>query len=182
MKFVVAYRSLTGCTKKLAEAIYESIDEGEKELLDIKERPDISDADIVALGYYVIQGGPDDLVKDWIKQVKGKRVFLFCTLAYFADSKHAFDSMQSAIDLVEEAGGEVLGNFIANGALAPGLIERFKKMARENPDNPHAYTEEKGIRYEIFKDHPSQKECDLAVERFHERVLLSQRIRKLKEQ
>ena len=182
MKYAVCYRSLTGCTKKVAQAIYDDIKGKDKALLDIKDNPDITAADIVALGYYVDQAGPDDLACKFITRLKGKRVFVFCTLAYFADSTHAFEAIQKGIKLVQEAGGQVIGSFIANGALAPQIIAEFKRMAQSGNGNHHAYTPEKGLRYELFKNHPTKAECALASERFQERVLLSDQVEELKAQ
>ena len=106
----------------------------------------------------------------------------FCTLAYFADSTHAFEAIQKGIKLVQEAGGQVIGSFIANGALAPQIIAEFKRMAQSGNANHHAYTPEKGLRYELFKNHPTKAECALASERFQERVLLSEQVEALKAQ
>ncbi|MDO5734044.1 MAG: flavodoxin family protein [Eubacteriales bacterium] len=178
MKIHVVYSSLTGCTKQVAEAIYAGY-EGEKAISKVSDKPDLSDADIVALGYWVDKGGPNEEVQKFISELSGKKVFVFATLAYFADSEHGFQSVWRGVEAVKAAGNEVIGHYVCNGALAPALIEKFKKMAAEGSGNHHAFTPEKGVRYEIMKNHPTPAELALGSERFNERVELNRRIAEL---
>ncbi len=191
MKFGIVYSSLTGCTKRVAEALYAGLDQLkaypeisqiEKSIDNFRNKPDVSDADIVALGYFVSQASMEDDLKKFLPNLKGKRVFVFCTLAYFAESEHAFKSIQSGVNLVKAAGAEVIGSYVCNGALAPDIIARFKSIAESKMEenwpmhHHHAFTPEKGLRYELFKKHPTKLECELASERFNERVILSEKI------
>lgn len=189
MKIDIIYHSLTGCTKKVAQAMYDGLDSlkqwpdmpvVEKHLLDFKQKPECAAADYVALGYYVTQGSMDEQIKAWLPHLAGKRVFVFCTLAYFADSEHAFTAIRNGVNLVKAAGAEVIGSYVCNGALDPQMIEKFKQAAKTMGDGAvareHAYTPEKGLRYELFKNHPTAAECALASERFNERLVLSERV------
>lgn len=192
MKIAVVYNSLTGCTKKVAEAIYAELDnistfsdmeDVEKDIFNFTENPNLSSYDYVVLGFYVAQANMDRDLMMWLPNLKGKKVFVFCTMAYFADSEHAYRSIKNATTALEAAHAEVIGNFVCNGALAPHIVERFKLMITEHSGNSvidqNAYTPEKGLRYEMFKNHPTQAECALASERCNERIVLSERIRLL---
>lgn len=176
MKVLVAYSSMSGCTKKVAEALYNGLEGVEKTLADIKDKPDASGYDVVAVGYWVDKGGPNAQAAEFIKTLKGKRVFVFATLAYYIDSEHGFQSVWKGVKAAEEAGAEVIGHFGANGHLSDAIIERFKKMAAQGSDDHHAFTPEKGIRYAVMKDHPTAAECALASERFNERLELCRRL------
>lgn len=180
MKVHIVYSSLTGCTKKVAEALYNGLTGVEKTISDVSSNPDVSDADIVAFGYWVDKGGPNEKAAKWLEGVKGKRVFVFATLAYYADSKHGFEAVWRGVEAAEAAGNEVIGHYVCNGALNPALIERFKRMAKEGSDNHHAYTPEKGIRYEIMAKHPTEAELALGSERFNERVEYCLKLAQLK--
>lgn len=180
MKIAVVYSSLTGCTKRVAEAIYNGINvECEKEIHKVNQAFDLSDADYVAIGYWVDKGGPDELSRKFMQDLQGKKVFVFCTLAYYADSKHAYDCISEGVKILEEGGNEVIGNYVANGALAEAMIKRFKTMAENSSQDHHAFTPEKGARYEVLAKHPTKAECDLASERFNERVEIQEKIAKL---
>lgn len=50
MKSLVVYSSRTGTTKKLAEAVYESLDE-DKVVHNMEESPDPSGFDLVCVGF-----------------------------------------------------------------------------------------------------------------------------------
>ncbi|MDO5738004.1 MAG: flavodoxin family protein [Eubacteriales bacterium] len=180
MNIHVVYSSLTGNTEKVAKAIYAGYKGGEKLISKIKEKPDISAADIVAVGYWVDKGGPNTEAMKFLESIKGKKVFVFATLAYFADSEHGFDSVNKGCEIAKEAGNEVIGHFVCSGPLDPAMIERFKKMAAEGSTDHHAYTAEKGVRYEMTKAHPTKTELALASERFNERVEMQRRIAELK--
>lgn len=192
MKVAVVYNSLTGCTKKVAEAIYAGLDQidtypdmekVEKDIFNFTDNPNLSSYDYVVLGFYVTQANMDRELMMWLPNLKGKKVFVFCTMAYFADSEHAFRSIRNGVTAVEAAHAEVIGNYVCNGALAPHIIERFKLMITEQTGNSvvdqSAYTPEKGLRYELFKNHPTAAECALASERCNERIVLSERIKHL---
>lgn len=181
MKVSVVYSSKTGCTKKLAEALYAGLPAYcEKQLADIKENPDVSSADVLVFGYWVNEGGLNEDAKKWFSQISGKKVFLFATLSFNVDSEHGFQSGWSAVQFAQEHGNEVIGHFVGNGRLDPALIERFKKMAAEGSNNHHAFTPEKGIRYEIMSVHPTPAEMALASERLNERLEMQRRIAELK--
>lgn len=176
MKVHIVYSSLSGCTKKVAEAMFAGLQNVEKEISDVKDNPDVSDADIVVFGYWVDKGSMNEKAASWFKQVRGKRVFVFATLAYYADSEHGFQSVWKGVEAARALDNEVIGHYVCNGRLAPSLIERFKKMAEKGSDNPHAFTPEKGLRYEIMASHPTACELALGSERLNERVLYCQRL------
>ncbi len=172
MKVQIIYSSLTGCTARVARAIFDGIPHAEKSIHDLKDGAPVLDGDIILLGYWVDQGGPNREMMDFMKTIKGKAVGIFCTLGYYADSTHAQHSVQAGIALVQ-ADNAVIGSYVCNGALAPQMIERMRKGG----SGPHAATPQKEIRWDLMKDHPTQAECALAAERFRERIELFTRFR-----
>lgn len=183
MKISIVYSSLSGCTRKVAEALYEGLAElpyVERSLADVTTKPDVSDADIVCFGYWVDKGGPNEKAAEWFSSVHGKRVFVFSTLAYNVDSKHGFEAGWKGVELAESQGNEVIGHFTCNGHLSDSLIQRFKRMAAEGKDSRHAFTPEKGIRYEIMASHPTAAELALGAERLRERVEYCRRVDELR--
>ncbi len=128
MKALVVYSSQSGNTKKLAEAVYEVLPE-EKEIHPVDEAPDPSGYDWVAVGFWFKSGNPDPKSSEYLKKIKGTKLFLFATHGAAADSDHARKGMETAKALAE--GAEIVGTFNCQGAVNPGLLEKVK--ARPNP-------------------------------------------------
>ena len=78
MKVQIIYASRTGCTRRLAEAIYEGIPGKEKSIHDLAEGIPELTGDIVLLGYWGIAGGPDQETRAFLSSVSGKAVGIFC--------------------------------------------------------------------------------------------------------
>lgn len=172
MKVQIIYSSLTGCTKKVANAIFNGIDVEQKTIHDLKDGVPTIDGDILLLGYWGISGQPNDEMKAFLKTIKGKAVGIFCTLGYYADSAHARQTLEAGLNLVKED-NEVIGGFVCNGAVAQNLIDDQGKGGVHTP------TEQKELRWEMVKNHPTAAECALAAERFNERIKLYTRCKAL---
>ena len=173
MKVQVIYSSLTGCTQKLANAIFNGIEAEQKSIHNLKDGMPVLDGDIILLGYWGISGNPNDEMKEFLKTVKNKAVGIFCTLGYYADSAHARQTLESGLNLVKEH-NEVIGGFVCNGAVAQNLKDGQGKGGVRVP------TEQKELRWEMIKNHPTSAECALAAERFNERIRLYTRCKELK--
>lgn len=111
-------------------------------------------------------------MKEFLKTIKGKAVGIFCTLGYYADSAHARQTVEAGLNLVKE-NNEIIGSFVCNGAVSQGLIDGQGKGGVHTP------TEQKEIRWEMIKNHPTVAECALAAERFNERITLYRRCKEL---
>ncbi len=168
MKVQVVFSSLSGCTKKVAQGIFDSLEGVEKSIHDLKDGAPKLDGDIILLGYWVDRGGPNEEMKELLSQIKEKAVGLFCTLGYYADSEHAQKSISAGVNMVNE-NNTVIGSYVCNGTLSPDMIAKFRQAGGAGP---HAATPEKEIRWKIMESHPTQAEIALAAERFNERVEL----------
>ncbi len=153
MKLQVIYSSRTGNTKKVATAI--AAEWGVQ--ADAIGTVNI-DADMVAIGYWVDKGQPNAESMNAMKELAGKKVFLFGTLGAEPDSKHASDCMANARSYVEEK-NEIIGEFICQGAIDPKLIEMFKSFP---PDHPHAITPERLERYARAATRPDERDLEAA--------------------
>lgn len=167
MKVQIIYSSLSGRTKKLAEAIGQEIQKKQEcSLHDLKDGTPVLDGDVILLGYWVDKGGPNKEMKQFMDTVEGKAVGVFCTLGAYADSAHAVQSIQAGVDCVKEK-NTVIGSYICNGALSKQIIEMFRKNGKEGA---HSASPENEIRWQVMESHPTKAECDLAAERFSERI------------
>jgi flavodoxin len=81
MKVLVAYRSQSGNTQKIAEAIYGAISE-QKEIKRTEEVNSLEGYDLAFLGFTIYALGPDEPVVNFLKShVKDKTIALFITHA-----------------------------------------------------------------------------------------------------
>lgn len=172
MNVQILYTSLTGCTRKVAQAIYDGIPGEDKSIHDLADGIPPITGDILLLGYWGVSGGPDKDTAEFLKTVSGKAVGVFCTLGYYADTAHARKTLETGLNLVKDR-NEVIGGYVCNGAVAKHLITSQGKVPGQLP------TEQKEIRWEIAASHPTPAECALAAERFRERIYLYTRCREL---
>lgn len=172
MKVQIVYSSLTGCTRRVAQALYDGIEAPQKSIHDLKDGVPVLDGDILLLGYWGISGYPNDDMKAFLQTVHDKAVGIFCTLGYYADSAHARQTVESGLQLVQDT-NDVIGSFVCNGAVAQNLIDGQGKGGVHTP------TEQKELRWDMVRSHPTPAECALAVERFNERIRLYTRCKEL---
>ena len=170
MKVQIIYSSLTGCTQRVAEAIFDGLKVENKSIHNLKDGEPVLDGDVILLGYWVDKGGPNNEMMELMKTIKNKAVGIFCTLGYYADSSHAQQSVQKGLDFVKE-NNAIVGSYVCNGALSPKMIEGM----RQGGAGHHSATPQKEIRWDIMKSHPTAAECSLAAERFVERIELYSR-------
>ena len=111
-KWAVIYSSTTGNTKAIAEEIAGA---SGGDIFRVQDAPtDLSVYDVVALGYWLRRGGPDDLMKAYLPKVNDACVILFQTHGADVGSEHAVTSFARAAYLLGED-TEILGTFSAQG-------------------------------------------------------------------
>lgn len=129
MKSLIVYSSKTGNTKKLADAVYESI-AGEKDIYAVDKAPDPGNYDFIAAGFWLMAGKPDPESMEYLKRINGDQsVFLFATHGAAAGSDHAKKAIDHAGTLVPA--GAVKGAFSCEGKVDPKVMEKIR--AKENP-------------------------------------------------
>lgn len=158
-KFVIAYSSKTGNTKKVAEAMHSTCADN-FDLVDIETQPDLSGYDMVVVGYWVDKGGPNAACMKEMQKLKNKMVVLFQTLGAEAMGSHAMSCAANGGASLGE-GCKVLGVFSCQGAIDPELIERMRKMPA---GGPHSSTPESEARWAAAASHPDEADLNNAKE------------------
>lgn len=157
VRTLIVYSSLTGNTRKVAEAIYEGFG-SEAALFPVETAPSPAEYDLVAVGFWVDRGTADKKAQDYLKTIKGKQVALFATLGAYPDSEHAASSLKNAAALLE-ADNQLVGTFICQGKVDPRLIEKFKDLP---PGHPHSLSPERLERHKEAAKHPDAKDLQAA--------------------
>jgi flavodoxin len=129
MKVLVAYFSQSGQTKKVADAIYETITT-DKELLELDKVESLDGYDLSFIGFPIIAFGPAPQGRDFLQErAAGNKVALFVTHA----APQGEDGLAEWLDKCSNAaaGGELLGLFDCRGELSEQIADVLVKS-----DNP----------------------------------------------
>lgn len=132
MKSLIVYASQSGNTKKLATAVYDSL-EGEKELCAIDQAPSGDLAyDLVAVGFWLQAGKPDPKTEAFLKACRTTaKMFFFATHGAAKGSDHARGAMEYAVSLVN--GATVIGTYSCQGEVNPKVLEKIKQKDAPPP-------------------------------------------------
>ena len=164
MKVQIVYSSLSGCTRRLAEGIFDAMTVDTKEIYDLAAGTPELDGDAVLLGYWVDKGMPDAQAKAYLETVRDAKVALFGTLGAWPDSDHARDCIAQGEALVNapERRNKVLGTYLCQGKVDPKIVAMMQKMASD----VHPMTPERKARLEEAAKHPDEADCLRAQEAF----------------
>ncbi len=153
-KWAVIYSSVTGNTRKVAEAIAEA--HGEADVFRVQDAPqDLSGYEVVCIGYWLRLGGPDPLTLKYLAQVHDAQVCFFETHGTERGTEHAVTAFARAAYALGD-GCEIIGTFGCQGAINEALKE---KRRNAGPDDPHGGAESLA-RWERAASHPDA--ADLA--------------------
>jgi len=129
VKVIIAYMSLSSNTKKIAEAIYQEIQE-EKEIKELHEIDDFEGYDLAFVGFPMHGFGvPEEAQRFLEKHCKGKKIALFVT---HGAPEHSGD-LQPWLAKCKEAAvkANVIDMFNCQGELAQFVSDELLKS--ENP-------------------------------------------------
>lgn len=159
-KVLIAYSSLTGNTKMVAEAILEVFGEDVADILPIKEVNSIADYEVVIPGFWVDRGTADTLAKKFIEEIKNKKVALFGTLGADPNSPHGISSMENVKNLLDGT-NELLGTFLCQGKVDPKVIAMMEKMFGTS-GHSHSVDENRRKRHMEASSHPDENDLNNA--------------------
>ena len=163
MKSLIVYSSVTGNTKKVAEAIA-AVFSKTADLYPVETAPPADAYDLIAVGFWVDRGTADQKAQSYLRTIHGKKITLFATLGAYPDSEHAAKSMANAARLLADD-NELLGTFICQGKVTSRLVEKFKDLP---PGHPHAMTPEREARHREAAKHPDENDLQTAQMLFRE--------------
>ncbi len=155
MRTLVTYTSQSGNTKKLADAIFASLD-GPKQMEEMSTVQSLDDYELVFVGFPVHQFGAPAAVKELMGRcAKGKRVGLFITHAM----PPGMDMLKGILAKCQEpfAQAVVLGAYDCQGELN-------EKVAQALINSPDAQMQEFGRMRPMTVGHPDAAEVTSAAE------------------
>lgn len=146
MKVLVTYHSDTGNTKKVAQSIYEAIEEP-KQLSTYDQIEDVNGFDLIFVGFPVHQFGASQAAKDFVaEKLKNRKIVLFATHSMSKKSPRLGTQIENCKKVAE--GNELLGLFTCRGELSEEIanfllnsddkqLQQFGKMRKGTIGHPN---------------------------------------------
>lgn len=159
-KWLIVYSSVTGNTKKIATAIYNSFGKNEADIYAVQDEFNIDAYDNIAIGYWLTRGGPDKSIQDLLAKLQHKTVILFQTQGAELNSEHSITAFARAASYLG-SNCRVLGTFASQGKINPAMLARRRSS---DPSDPHAATERNIKRWEKASHHPNDEDFARAQE------------------
>jgi len=125
MKILVTYLSQTGNTKKIAEAIFESLEE-DKTIEPMDEVQEIDDYSLIFIGFPVHSHSVPYKTESFLRQIPGgKKIALFSTHGSLPGGPLATEALEHAAVTASKA--KVLGTFSCRGKVSMAALEVLSK-------------------------------------------------------
>jgi flavodoxin len=124
-KVLITYFSLTGNTKKVAEAIFEAI-KGEKILLPISEVQETETYDLLFVGFPVHSHSTPYKVEAFLRQLPpGKKVALFSTHGSLTGGELSRQALEYAAAVAPQI--KIVATFSCRGRVSPAALEILRR-------------------------------------------------------
>ena len=133
MKTSVVFSSKTGNTQQLANAVAAALPKQELLYTGAPNEAALA-ADRLYIGFWTDKGSCNREIAAFLKQVKGKEVFLFGTAGFGGDAAY-FDKVLTAVKKHLDRSNTVIGTYMCQGKMPQSVRERYMKM-KENPEHP----------------------------------------------
>lgn len=161
MKTFFIYSSLTGNTKKLAEAVHRDISP-ESELYNVKDLPaNIENEDgVFFIFYWNDKGTADKLSIDFMKKLKNKKVIAMGTLGTYDNGPSAKRMLDRVRDILQAGDNEVLEEFCCRGKIE---VSRTLRKLQLPEGHKQRLTREDTIRHLSSHFHPNQEDFANAI-------------------
>ncbi|MFP4654372.1 MAG: flavodoxin family protein [Methanohalobium sp.] len=129
MKVLVTYMTQTGNTKKIADAIYDTIDD-DKEIKEIKEVDNLEGYDLAFIGFPIHQfNAPDEVKKFLNNNTKNKDIALFITHGAPEDFGQVSDWISKSKEAAK--GANIVDVFQCQGEVSQEIMDML-----QNSDDP----------------------------------------------
>lgn len=131
MKVAVVYKSLTGNTKLVADAIGEAVGES---LVYCGEPKEGLDADVYFVGSWTDKGMCCEEIAEFLKTLENKKIAYFGT-AGFGGAKEYYQAIFERVTDMILSANEILDYFFCQGKMPMSVRERYVSMMTANPED-----------------------------------------------
>ena len=129
MKTSVVFSSKTGNTQQLANAVAAALPKQELLYTGAPNEAALA-ADRLYIGFWTDKGSCNREITDFLKQVKGKEVFLFGTAGFGGDAAY-FDKVLTAVKKHLDRSNTVIGTYMCQGKMPMSVRQRYEEMKKQ---------------------------------------------------
>ena len=122
--YSIVFSSLTGNTKKLAEAIYEVLPKDKCDHFG-ETGSQVRGSDLLYIGFWTDKGNADKKTLELLSKLKGKKIFLFGTAGFGASAAY-FEKVLGQVRQSVAPGNVVIGEYMCQGKMPQSVRERYK--------------------------------------------------------
>ena len=115
MSYAIVYSSKTGNTKILADTLHDCLPQEGCDYFGVPD-PAAMEADTLYVGFWTDKGKADESASVFLKQLRGKQVFLFGT-AGFGGSEEYFNKILKTVQKDLHSSNTVIGSFMCQGKM-----------------------------------------------------------------
>lgn len=120
-KVLVTYHSLTGNTKKVAEAIFDALPQP-KTIKPMSEVQNLDEYDLVFIGFPVQSHSVPYKMEKFLRGIpKGKKIALFSTHGSLSGSRLSREAIEHAVAVSSQA--KLIATFSCRGKVSPQALE-----------------------------------------------------------
>ena len=130
-RYSIIYSSKTGNTKKLAEAIYNTLPQNKCDYYGTVDKIDDVLSNVIYIGFWTEKGNADHLTIDFLNKLRNKKIFLFGTAGY-GESEKYFEGIINNVKKNIDSSNTIIGTFMCQGKMPLSVRERYEKMREQN--------------------------------------------------
>jgi flavodoxin len=124
-KILITYFSLTGNTKRVAEAIHDAL-EGDKTILPVDEVQELDEYTLIFIGFPVHSHSVPFKIESLLKGIpQGKKIALFSTHGAITGSHLSQEALEHAVVTASQT--KVLGTFSCRGKISSQALDVLSK-------------------------------------------------------
>ena len=128
MSYAIVFSSKTGNTELLADALHSYLPQADCCYFG-SPNPAAMEADTLYVGFWTDKGKADESSSDFLKQLRGKQVFLFGT-AGFGGSEEYFDKILKKVEHSLDKSNTVFGCYMCQGKMPMSVRQRYEEMKK----------------------------------------------------
>lgn len=126
MKLAIVYSSMTGNTKRLAEAIRDQVGQCYFGM----PSDEALTADVIFIGFWAAKNSCGADIKVFIEKLSDKKIFLFGTAGY-DNTKEYFDEILNSVKSYVAASNTMIGSYMCQGKVADAMQAKIKDTKPE---------------------------------------------------
>lgn len=132
MKIAIVYKSVTGNTKLVAEAIREAL--ADQDVVYVGEPRGGLDADFYFVGSWTDKGNCAEVITGFLKTLEHKKIAFFGT-AGFGGSAEYYQALYARVSAEIPASDMLAEPFYCQGKMPMAVRDRYVKLLTEHPDD-----------------------------------------------